>query len=245
MKRLAERLTFDFAGKNSEDMGVRLLSQPTIEQPVMRGTKNTLPGRHGFMYTADGGYGEIKVKVDLAVPDPDEYLADALNWLRGSGDLVFSNDEDYAYEASVITAFNRTPITKRLDGQKMTVTFTCQPFRHLVREKPIVLTEAKIFKGQGHVASLPLLKVEGSGSESLMVNDQTMLLTLNSGTPLFIDCDAGTAYAEGESDLVFAGGQVTLVDDWFQLRPQGKTQNAVNFTSGISQVTIYPRWRWI
>ena len=235
-----------FKGVRNDDMGAQLIGMPIRQETAIRGDKQTLPGRDGFLLIPTG-YQEITVKQDIAVPDSDD-LAAVKRWLTGAGDLVFGDFPQYAYEASIITASALSSMSKRLTGQKFTVTFTCQPFLHLVKEKVIELTTGKVFNGQGDVNSMPLIKVEGSGAQTLIVNGRSMDLTLTSGTPLYIDNDAGTAYIMNGNSLVFAGDQLTVDDDWFELFPKSRDTadwNNVNFTSGITKVTITPRWRWV
>lgn len=245
MKRI-EDMFMSFKGIRNDDVGARLIGMPIRQATAVRGEKQTLPGRDGFLLIPSG-YQEITIKQDIAVPVSDD-LADVKRWLFGSGDLVFGDYPEFAYEATIITPLALSSVAKRLTGQKFTVTFTCQPFLHRVKEKTIELTSGSVFNGQGDVNSMPLIKVEGNGSQTLIVNGRSMLLTLTTGTPLYIDCDAGTAYTMNEGTLVFAGSLVTVVDDWFELFPKSKNTadwNNVNFTSGITKVTLTPRWRWV
>lgn len=245
MKRITD-MFMSFKGVRNDDVGAQLIGMPTRQETALRGTKQILPGRDGFLLVPNG-YQEITIKQDIAVPDSDA-MADVKKWLTGSGDLVFGDFPEYAYEALIMTPLAMSSMSKRLTGQKFTVTFTCQPFLHLVKEKAIELTTGKVFNGQGDVNSKPLVKVEGNGSQTLIVNGRSMYLTLTTGTPLYIDCDAGTAYTISDSSYVFAGSLVMVVDDWFELYPKSRKVadwNNVNFTSGITKVTLTPRWRWV
>lgn len=249
MRRI-ENMYMSFKGVFNDDVGAKLIGMPIRQATAIRGDKQTLPGRDGFLLLPTG-YQEITVKQDIAVPG-SEALQAVKRWLSGAGDLVFGDHPDYAYEAAVITVSAMSSIAKRLTGQKLTVTFTCQPFLHLVDERPIVLTAAKVFSGLGDVNALPLIAVEGSGAQELTVNGRSMDLTLTAGKPLFIDSDAGIAYTLEEGGMAFAGEKVNVKDDWFELYPgndpmQAQTfeKNSVSFTAGITRVTITPRWRFL
>ena len=242
-----ENMFMSFKGVRSETVGARLISMPIRQHTALRGSKVNLPGRDGFLLVPEG-YQEITVKVDLAVPDNADLPA-AMGWLMGSGDLVFGDFPTKAYQATVMTVTPLQSITTRLEGQKFTVTFTCQPFLHLVNEAQIILTSGYVFNGQGDVNAMPLIEVEGSGSQTLMINGRSMLLTLTAGTPLYIDNDAGTAYTVDGDALVFAGERVNVEDDWFELYPESDPVdtsgwNNISFTSGITKVTLTPRWRF-
>lgn len=235
-----------FRGVRSDDVGALPIGMPQLQVSAVRADKTTIPGRDGFLTVAQG-YSEISVRVDFAVPDAYDLPA-VKKWLTGSGELEFGDNEGYAYEATVLTASSLTSLTKRMDGKKISVTFTCQPFLHKVKEAQIELTQADLFNGQGDLDSMPLLKVEGSGTGTLIVNGRSMTLVLTSGTPLYIDCDAGTAYVISDGSAVFAGGSVSVDDDWFVLHPKaGSTDdwNYVSFSQEITKVTITPRWRFL
>jgi len=237
-----------FRGVRSDDVGALPIGMPQRQVSAVRGDKLTLPGRDGFL-TVPQGYSEITVKQDFAVPDGYDLPA-VKKWLNGSGELEFGDNEGYAYDAAVLTASGLASLTKRMDGKRISVTFTCQPFLHRVNEKQIVLTAADLFNGDGDVNSMPLLKIEGSGTGTLIVNGRSMDVALTSGTPLFIDCDAGTAYTVSSGAVVFAGASVSVDDDWFVLYPKapaGDTSawNYVSFSQQITKVTITPRWRFL
>ena len=229
-----------FKGVRNDSVGAKIVGMPIRQATALRGEKEILPGRDGFLLIPTG-YQEITIKQTLAVENNN--LAQVKSWLSGSGDLIFGDDPTHAYEAMVMTPTALSSVTKRLTGQKFTVTFTCQPFMHLVNESQIVMTSGSVFVGQGDVKSMPLVKVEGSGTHTLTVNGRSMTLALTSGAPLYIDCDAGLAYTMSSNTRTFAGDKVNILNDWFELNPSG-SNNSVSFPSGITSVTLTPRWRF-
>ena len=242
MKRLTD-MYMSFRGIRNDSVGAQLVSMPTRQATALRGEKEVLPGRDGFLLIPTG-YQEITIKVTLVVPDNAD-LAAVKSWLSGTGELIFGDFPEYAYEATVMTPTALSSATKRLAGQKFTVTFTCQPFMHLVSESQIILTSGSVFRGQGDVNSMPLVKVEGSGTHTLTINGRGIDVTLTSGTALYLDCDAGLSYTLSGSSMVFAGQNVTVRDDWFELYPaSSSSSNIVSFPSGITRVTLTPRWRF-
>lgn len=234
-----------FAGKTNIEMHAELTDMPIRQHPVLNGEKKEL-ANGGFAFWTNGKYKSITVKQGFAVPDND-YLPGVLNWLRGSGELIFGDDPTHAYDAMILTPASRKSPSKRLEGQEFEITFTCQPLKHLVNEQPIVLTSGSVFNGQGHENTMPLLKVEGSGSCTITINGRAMQVSLTSGTPLYIDSEFGTAYTMTNGVYDYSGGDVMLLADWPELLPYAATSdgyNNVNFTSGITKLTITPRWRW-
>lgn len=241
---------FTWKGDTSTSKGVFMISMPTRGAAVLNGQKANNLGRDGFTFYDEGGYGAITIKCDVVVP-ANSNLDAALAWLNGSGSLTFSDDPYKHWDAMIITSYNRTSPVKRLEGQKMTVTWTCQPFRYLNSESLVTLSASGSFDGQGHVASRPLIRVAGSSTSAspatLTIGSDTMQLILTSGTPLYIDCDAKAAYVIGTGNArIYAGQNVMIAagSDWYELQPAGSS-NAVVMADGITEVKIQPRWRFL
>lgn len=241
---------FTWKGDTSTSKGVFMISMPTRGAAVLNGQKANNLGRDGFTFYDEGGYGAITIKCDVVVPS-NSNLDAALTWLNGSGSLTFSDDPYKHWDAMIITSYNRTSPFKRLEGQKMTITWTAQPFRYLNSESVITLTQTGTFSGQGHVPSRPLIRVAGSSTSaspaSLQIGSDTMQMVLTSGTPLYIDCDAKAAYVIGTgSTRIYAGQNVMIAagSDWYELQPAGSS-NAVVMADGITEVKIQPRWRFL
>lgn len=249
-----EKPWFSFNGVRNTDVGVLMVSQPVRQHPVMRVDKKTVNGRQGDLMYSQDSYGNITVKVDCVVPN-DKDIPNAIKWLSGSGELVFFDSPLYAYDAYIITNFQRSAVAKRLSGQKFSVTFTCLPFRHALKQPNITITtsEAK-FNGVGDCDADPVVIVEGVSSVSnpaiLTINGDEMHLVLRSGTPLYIDCEAGTAFTKNaDGSNAFAGKDVVIspTSDWFKLKAKplfGSSVNTVSISNNITKVTIIPYWRY-
>lgn len=247
---------FKWKGATSTSKGVFMISMPTRGAAVLNGQKANNLGRDGFTFYDEGGYGAITIKCDVVVPKNRDLDA-ALAWLNGSGTLTFSDDDTKHWDAMIITSYNRSSPFKRLEGQKMTITWTAQPFRYLNTESAITLTSSGNFSGQGHVPSRPLITVKGSSTSAspatLTIYDNTnqpnvMELILTSGTPLYIDCDAKGAYVISSGGRVYAGQNVRIAagSDWYELKPAGQANNnRVEMANGITEVQIQPRWRFL
>lgn len=235
---------FEFKGVRNTEIGVLMVNMPIRQQPVIQGDKTTIKGRDGFLFVPSNSYGSITISQDIVVPDAHN-LPRVLAWLNGRGDLSFFDSAGYAYDAMILTAFKRQNVAKRLEGEKMTIQWTCQPFKHAVNDADISFTSNGAFSGMGDVSAKPIIKVEGNGSAELGINGNVFTLSLVSGEPLYLDCDAGVAYVIDDGVRYFAGNNVSINDgsDWYELNPKGYV-NRISSMSGISKVTITPRWRW-
>lgn len=255
-------LWFAFKGMDSSVFGVRVLSMPNLSLPDERGTVAEIAGRSGTLWMADGAYDDIVLKVRIEVPATpriDEYGIDAVEavagWLHGAGELVFGNDPTHCYDAR---------ITKKADLKwgrylcgwyQAEVTFTAHPFKRLIDEDSVVLTDGGSFAGQGSVTAEPIIIVSGTADEvNLIVNGRTVFIDGLDGS-IVIDCDAKLAYKVVDGELVNCCGQVTLMsegedgeDGWPRLRHAGEDANLVSWTASddgsVDSVEIQPLWRW-
>ena len=95
MKKL-ESVWFEFAGARNTDKGVRLLSLPVRYHPEERGKLVEVPGRDGYLWAGEDAYGDVTVRVQCQTTDEaDMAVVDA--WLRGAGELRFSDDPERFY----------------------------------------------------------------------------------------------------------------------------------------------------
>ena len=100
MKKL-ESVWFEFAGARNTDKGVRLLSLPVRYHPAERGKLVEVPGRDGYLWAADGAFDNVLTRVQCQTAD-DADMAAVDAWLRGAGELRFSDDPERFYRARVV-----------------------------------------------------------------------------------------------------------------------------------------------
>ena len=103
---------------------------------------------------------------------------------------------------------------------------------------------ATMYTNPGTVYSQPLIIIEGRGSGNLEIGSNTLLVDdITAGVPLYVDCAALVAYTGGsgaDDPMLLATQYIT--GEWPKLQPG---IDFVNFTGGITRVTIHPRWRWL
>lgn len=248
MRAKLETPWFSFNGVRNTEVGALMVKMPTRQVPAINGSKITISGRDGYLFVSDGTYGAITVKQDIFIPQNKD-VRKVLKWLTRSGQLVFSDEPEYYYEAVNITTASMSYSVQRIEGQKVSITFTCQPFKKQLREQPVVGQaynhNTQEFDGHGDIAARPIVALTGSTTEAILnVNGNEMKVTLN-GVPLYIDCEAKLAYTYNPAgDIVYAGNQIMIEDgDWFTLNPEGEN-NTFKAQLGIDGVTFYPNWRF-
>ena len=120
-------------------MGILVNELPPITKAARDMTKIVIPGRDGFLTQDFETYqGTIK-SVECTILDitlVDQVIA----WLDGSGEVIFSNQDDRKYQASII---NQIPFSRIIrKWYKFILIFDCQPFAILLQNQTITLTSA-------------------------------------------------------------------------------------------------------
>lgn len=238
MKRLTEAW-FSFKGIDSRDMGIFLKAMPVRYIPGRNITRKHASGVDGSYAYGDGSYNDARVQLECDLRDESK-LADVLAWLTGDGPLIFSDEPDLAYDASIEKEYSRASITARLTGQRFTVTWTCKPFRRMLpASKPLPFTAAGTFINPGTAYALPKITIRGNGDFSLSINTQTMFFTNISGG-VVLDCELQDAFVLDESTLC----NDNVSGAFFRLQ-SGANMIGWMLEDGanIESVTIEPRWR--
>ena len=238
MKKLTSAW-FEFAGARNTDKGVRLLSLPVRYHPAERGKLVEVPGRDGYLWAADGAFDNVLTRVQCQTADEaDMAVVDA--WLRGAGELRFSDDPERFYRARVTKEFSRSAAVNRFVNQTFTVTFDCQPFLYHrdVDDIPLTSSPATVSNPGTH-KSAPRLTIEGTGDAVLTIGTQIVEVE-NLEDGIIIDSELGDCFNLTETALL--NHKVTLMDDEFPTLAPGA--NIISWTGdGVTKITVTPRWR--
>lgn len=234
---------FTFKGIKNGTYGVRMLSMPVRPHPARKGALKNIPGRDGELFVDDKAYNRILVTVRCMAVD-NKNIDDISQWLSGSGDLVFGDEPDRAYHASITKEYSRRNRNQRMRGQEFTITFDCDPYRYEAEPETAIVVGASPGRitNPGTQPALPLIKVFCDGAGTLMIGTQTMVFD-NAPGSLIVDCDAKIIYSGSgmpEDPLVLATQCAT--GEWIKIQPGDQ---AVSFTGSITAITITPRWRWL
>lgn len=238
MKKLTSAW-FEFAGARNTDKGVRLLSLPVRYHPAERGELVQVPGRSGYLWAPDDAYNNVLTRVQCQTTD-EAGMAAIGAWLRGAGELRFSDDPGRFYRARVTKEFSRSAAMNRFVNQEFTVTFDCQPFLYHTDVEDVEITASPYtVENPGTYKSSPKIKIEGSGDVTLTIGTQIVLITGMEGG-IIIDCELGDCFNLTESALL--NDKVSLLDEDFPTLAPG--DNIISWTgTGVTKVTITPRWR--
>ena len=228
-----------FAGRRSDDMGVRVAALPDVPVAAARGTAVAVPGRDGSLWLPEEAFDDIALKVPLELlPGADAGAISA--WLTGEGELITSDAPARCFRARVTRGFEWKRGAYASGRLRAEVEFTCQPFRYEPGNPAMARMAAPCtFEGRGNWSARPVITVYGTGDIDLMVNGASVLLD-GVEDSITLDCEAMMAFRDG----VNRSPKVTLMsegDEWPRLNPG---TNAVNWSGAVEGVEIRPNWRW-
>ena len=126
--------SFIFKGKSSEDFKIIINSLPPISKPPLRVEEIEIDGVDGTRYE-ELGYGSYEKKIRITITEDN---ADSLiNWLKGEGNLILSNEPDKYYNAKIIEQIDFERLTKY---EPTEIKFRVQPFKYEYEEEESVLS---------------------------------------------------------------------------------------------------------
>lgn len=214
-----------------KNMGLYLKAYPPKSTAEERIEKQIVPGRSGFLTVKDNSYEEQIKPVEFHMID--EVEVDHLKaWLTGMDRVIFSNQPDRYYKASIISKVDLAEIVPIL--HKGVVQFDCQPFGYLLDgEELIQIITPMTLYNSGTYESEPYLKVYGIGDIILRVNDQVLQIK---GITDYVEIDT-------ELDEIFKG-TVSMENASVGDTPVLEVgDNTITWSGTITKLEIIPRWR--
>ena len=242
---------FEFNGKKSTDMDVRLTDVHLFSRGEARGEQKTVAGRSGYVWLGDGATEAFEIKRTCRAPSTR--LRQISAWLSGAGGLRFSQEENAMYDARVVKAIEYKRVIPGMNPLfEFSVTFSCQPFPRIWPEAaPVEITASGTeLRNPGTAPALPMIEIIGSGDFALTIGMQTLAFTGVEGG-IIVDSELG--------DALTADGALLANDridgELFQIQPGlnvvswllGGTdeENDADTPGSIEKVTITPRWRYM
>lgn len=221
---------FNFKGKNSAGLGLWVSALPNIVVPMERAETVVIPGRAGALNLTEGedvydGY----VKEIVVTCINEAVTPELLNWLRGEGDLIVSNDQRFVYQARVSGIVEFSRIGNCLS--QATIPFWVQPFKKAENETQYqqTITGTTTIVNPGHIAAKPKLSMTGTGALVISCGGRSMIFTHRPVGGLLVDCDAeimvATAQAHDQNAYYYPGDYVKVeensTDELYRITTEG------------------------
>lgn len=227
---------FIWNNQNSSAKGLWINKLPPIVRAQERLAEIIVPGREGVLTMLEGeDVYEPVVKKCVVIARNQMNLQSILEWLRGSGEVTFSNEPEFKYFARIAAEVSFGRISN--DLCQATIVFACNPLkgRLWTEQDTVTVTTTETLYNPGSVASRPIVSVTGTGSDvTVTIDEKTMVFDDLDGT-IKVDCDARIVTENGSLwDGTYSGE--------FWKIPCGSVTAS---QSGGSSITIEPNWRWI
>lgn len=222
---------FIWKDKNCKDFGLVVesgLDKPGAEANI---EKTEIPGRDGTITIDRGTLKPFPLNVTFHLVD-ETHIDKVKEWLSGTGKLILLNNGDGYYMASIISQLDLEELVPTL--HKGIVQFECEPCKNLFEgEKTITLTQAREIYNVGTYNSKPYIKIYGSGTITLNVNDNELTIK-NVSNYVEIDSFIDKVFKDTEDKD----------DDSVGLTPTFQTgYNSISWTGNVQKIEIIPRWR--
>jgi predicted phage tail component-like protein len=224
-----------FNNISSREFGLGVKTYPPIPQAEANINKYEVPGRDGFLTEDLETKKGIQIPVEFNFVNKDvpqnAYLIK--NWLKGSGDLIFSNEFDKKYKATIINTFDIASAIKMFG--EFTVTFDCQPHKYDVHETFITInSKPATLYNPGSDKSLPIIKIYATGDITLSINGNEVTID-NVDEYVVIDSQMVDCY----KDALLKNNDMSGDFPYFK-----EGVNSISWIGNITKLEITPNWRY-
>ena len=212
---------FIWKNENSYAKGLLINKLPKIGRGKERYQEIQIPGRAGSLIMLEGeDVYDSYLKECIVITRNDNALRqEIINWLRGEGELVFSNEPDKAYDARIAGEVMFERISNDLSQAK--IPFWVEPFKRARTEETITTTSPTTIYNPGDVASRPTVTITRTGNLDVTIAGQKMHFDHVGGT-IKVDAeariitkhtteyDSSAYYYKGDYCIVTSGSTSTL-----------------------------------
>jgi predicted phage tail component-like protein len=235
------RVTFHifYNGESCKDVGLSVISRPTIPVPEREYDTIKVEGRDGELHRDKKTYKDIEIPIsfNFVSKTPDVWAQDlrkVKKWLYSGKDnrLILSDDPEYYYKVKK-AVMSDTERTAKRKG-KFEIVFTCESYMYRVDGQDE--KEIGEYLYNPYMKSQPVYKIYGNGEITLEVNGNQVTAEvteqLNIDTKLEICYNAaneinnaaltgkyeGLYLQEGDNNFKYTEGfKVVLVPNWREL----------------------------
>lgn len=224
---------FKFNNRSSLEFKTLIVNElPSIIKPAEKVNKYDIESRNGELILPTGFYSNMTKTVECTVRNLNE-IDEIVAWIKGSGEVIFSNQEDRYYQAVIVNQIDFDRVIKHY--RKFIIQFECQPFGYLLEgEENIILTENNsIIKNSGSMESEPVISITGKGDVELTIG-QSIYKINNIEDSIIIDTPLMEVYKGTEvQNRKMKSKFPTLPTESFIIR----------WVGNVTSIEIKPNWR--
>ena len=226
---------FSFNNQSSADFGLYVAQKDIYSAPSYDQQFVSVPGRNGDVVIDNGRYNNVDISYTCYCKNLSANIGNIKLWLCQPGYFKLTDTYDPLYFRYAAFA-SKLKIDEMLRNVgKAQLVFNCKPFRYsLSGQNRTTLTASGTIRNPESFASLPYIKITGSGA-----------VTLNIGSTAYSFTSVPT-YLEVDSELMCCYKGSTLYNNRigfteFPVLLPGN--NNISWTGSVSKVEIIPNWR--
>lgn len=233
--------SFTFNSVASSTYGIYIKDKMVYGAPARSVSAITIPGRSGDLLIDNGRFENFRGWYDCYFIPNNTYttlqsLSRAVKaWLNPSVNyytLTDTYNPEYFRKAAFSSQLDFVETLLKVGSTK--IAFNCKPFLYLTTgQSTLELTAAGTITNPESIASLPYIKITGSGNVTLSINAKSYALT-TIGPNIEIDSEIMNVY-RGTTSL-----NSKMTSDGFPVLEPGA--NTISWTGTVSKVEIIPRW---
>ena len=215
--------------------GLLIQELPSISKPPIRRLIEEIDGRDGDI-VEELGYGSYDKVLSIGLTRNFD-INEVIKYFSGKGTLVFSNETDKYYEASIL---EKIDYERLIRYRVAIVTFHVEPFKYKLNEAEIDISTGNVSSVQvtnaGLENSKPKITLFGSGTVTFILN----------GTGVFtINIDDSYVIVDSKDENAYKGSVLknrNMSGDFPLLIPG---ENVITWTGTLTRIKIEPRSRWL
>lgn len=232
------RNTVTIDGVSSADVGLYFDKLPYIPAAKRRSNVYQIPGAGEDLTIHSDDYDDIPLTLTAYMRPGTDHQA-AYNWAHGKQIVLSTQPTVYGI---IKTVGEIAPSRVGWDAHKFDIPFTLSPFRYLLNDEEIILSENPAYiSNAGNVHSLPLYKMTGcSGDVSITANGVQLTIT-DAPADIYIDTASETVYTinAGAKENILSKTSGAL---WNMALNPGTNEIAWNGTVDSVSVKVGTRW---
>lgn len=231
---------FMFKDHSSLEFGLLISDKGSYKGASRDISYTSVPGRSGDLITDNGRYKNIKIPYNCTLLNNTERAFVELThqikgWLlakQGYFPLWDSYDKKYFRLGSYS---DEVDIEQELrDLGEVKLSFNCKPFKYSFEgQQPVVFTAAGTLYNAEFYPSAPYIKITGSGTVTLTVNNDSFTFT-DIDEYIEVDSDIMNAYKgiQPQNNKMSGAAFPTLLPG----------NNVISWAGDVQQLEIVPRW---
>ena len=222
--------------QNTKSLGFALKGRPNTPSATKKYETTEVEGRHGSL-TRFLGYEDLKFTLTFNILfqlDIKQKLREIKGVLAQADTLSFDDSPNFYYKIKQAQISETESVIKA--SGVFSVDFVTEPFEYEKTSSTAYTTNPISLTNQTTTESLPIIKVTGTGTVVLTVNDTGITLT-GLTSSITLDSELQEAYTGLTTNM---NGNM---NGNFPVFKNGS--NSITWTGTVTKVEIDPKWRWL